>query len=121
LNFSLSTTLIIQGLTGTDISSPYTARRPTFGPTFGFVSFPFSTNPALGHPSPAGRMNLMFRFTLLMAFLVVEGLSGKDTNYYRLGASNPNVNEKMYWRDSFNVLEDLSEFSHLYVKFHSCA
>jgi hypothetical protein len=66
-------------------------------------------------------MNWMFRFTLFMAFLVVEGLSEKDTNYYRPGVSNPNVNEKMYWRDSFNVLEDLSKFSHLYVKFHSCA
>jgi hypothetical protein len=66
-------------------------------------------------------MKWMFRFTLLMAFLVVEGRSGKDTNYYRPGVSNPNVNEKMYWRDSFNVLEDLSKFDRLYVKFHSCA
>jgi hypothetical protein len=66
-------------------------------------------------------MNWMFRFTLLMAFLIAEGRSGKDTNYYRPGVSNPNVNEKMYWRDSFNVLEDLSKFDRLYVKFHSCA
>lgn len=63
----------------------------------------------------------MFRFTLLMAFLVAEGLSAKDTNYYRPGVANPNVNEKMYWRDSSNVLEDLSKFDRLYVKFHSCA
>jgi hypothetical protein len=69
----------------------------------------------------ANMMNWMFPFTLLMAFLAIEGMSEKDSNYYRPGTSNPNTSEKMYWRDSVNVLQDLSEFSALYVKFHSCA
>jgi hypothetical protein len=45
----------------------------------------------------------------------------KDSNYFPLGYSNPNVHEKMYWRDSSNVLEDLSTFSKLYVSYQNCA
>jgi hypothetical protein len=45
----------------------------------------------------------------------------KDGNYYPSGMKNPNVNEKMYWRNSYDVIEDIASFDALYVKFHSCA
>jgi hypothetical protein len=34
------------------------------------------------------------------------------------GTGNPNVNEPMYWKDAENVLQDLSKFSALYVRYH---
>lgn len=34
---------------------------------------------------------------------------------------NPNVDLKMYWADAHNVLEDLDQFSYLYVQYHNCA
>jgi hypothetical protein len=45
----------------------------------------------------------------------------KDGNYYPSGMKNPNVNEKMYWRNSYDVIDDIASFDALYVKFHSCA
>ena len=45
----------------------------------------------------------------------------KDDSYYMAGSGNPNVNEKMYWKDAENVLQDLSSFKSLYVEFHNCA
>ncbi|KAL3916011.1 MAG: hypothetical protein SGILL_005373 [Bacillariaceae sp.] len=45
----------------------------------------------------------------------------KDDEYYRAGMGNPNVDLKMYWADAHNVLEDLDQFSALYVQFHNCA
>jgi hypothetical protein len=45
----------------------------------------------------------------------------KDDEYYRAGMGNPNVDLKMYWADAHNVLEDLDQFSTLYVQFHHCA
>ena len=44
-------------------------------------------------------------------------LSERDSNYYATGG----VQNSMYWRDSTNVLDDLSQFSKLYVQFHNCA
>jgi hypothetical protein len=42
----------------------------------------------------------------------------KDDSYYVAGTGNPNVNEPMYWKDAENVLQDLSKFSALYVRYH---
>lgn len=43
----------------------------------------------------------------------------KDDSYYVSGTGNPNVYEAMYWKDAENVLQDLSKFSALYVKYHN--
>lgn len=45
----------------------------------------------------------------------------KDSAYYPDGMENPNVNNKMYWADAANVLEDLSKFDALYISHHGCA
>jgi hypothetical protein len=45
----------------------------------------------------------------------------KDDEYYRAGMGNPNVDLKMYWADAHNVLEDLDQFSSLYIQYHNCA
>jgi len=37
------------------------------------------------------------------------------------GFTNPNVKNKMYWKDAYNVLEDLDQFSALYITYHNCA
>jgi hypothetical protein len=50
---------------------------------------------------------------------VVEAV--KDDEYYRAGMGNPNVDLKMYWADAHNVLEDLDQFSSLYIQYHNCA
>jgi hypothetical protein len=48
--------------------------------------------------------------------------ASKDSySYYANGISNPNANDKMYWREGYNVLEDLDQFAALYVTYHSCA
>jgi hypothetical protein len=44
----------------------------------------------------------------------------KDDSYYNANSGNPNMDLPMYWKDSENVLQDLSQFSALYVEFHSC-
>lgn len=69
---------------------------------------------------------MMVQLPVLSAFcffLLSLGAAGadKDDSYYVLGTGNPNVNEKMYWKDAENVLQDLSQFSALYVRFHHCA
>lgn len=45
--------------------------------------------------------------------------ANKDSNYYPWGA-NPNNKFRMYWKDSMNVLQDLSQFQSLYIKYHGC-
>jgi len=55
---------------------------------------------------------------MLGAFAVV---AVKDDEYYRAGMSNPNVDLKMYWADAHNVLDDLSQFSSLYIQYQNCA
>jgi len=45
----------------------------------------------------------------------------KDDEYYRAGMGNPNVDLKMYWADAHNVVEDLDQFSSLYIEYHNCA
>eukprot|EP00536_Pseudo-nitzschia_multiseries_P012321 jgi/Psemu1/290205/fgenesh1_pg.466_\ len=45
----------------------------------------------------------------------------KDDEYYRAGMGNPNIDLKMYWADAHNVLQDLDQFSSLYIQYHNCA
>lgn len=45
-----------------------------------------------------------------------------DSNYYpsELGMSDPNLDDKMYWAESIDILDDLSSFDVLYVTHHNC-
>lgn len=64
---------------------------------------------------------VIMKIYFLYAFLLASAVSGsKDDSYYPLGYSNPNVNSKMYWKDSINVLQDIDQFEKLYVQFHQC-
>jgi hypothetical protein len=56
----------------------------------------------------------------LLSLLLCGTIVGadKDDSYYVAGTGNPNVNEPMYWKDAENVLQDLSKFSALYVRYH---
>jgi len=71
-------------------------------------------------------MSLLSSTTLLrsLAALLLLGAatvhSEKDSDYYYPGISNPNTKEKMYWKDSINVLQDLDQFEALYIKYHGC-
>ena len=60
---------------------------------------------------------------LLISLIVLPLLAGvsasKDSNYYP-GWKNPNEKYDMYWQDSINVLQDLSQFSALFVEYHGC-
>jgi hypothetical protein len=67
------------------------------------------------------RKTLLTAVAMMVAFTTMVVVSEKDNNYYPPGYSNPNVNYEMYWRDSNNVLKDLSSFSKLYFQFSSCA
>jgi hypothetical protein len=46
-------------------------------------------------------------------------LADKDSNWYLYG-ENPNNKFRMYWKDAPNVLQDLSKFRSLHVKYHGC-
>jgi hypothetical protein len=43
----------------------------------------------------------------------------KDSNPYPYG-ENPNNVFKMYWNDAGNIMQDLSKFSSLYIRYHGC-
>lgn len=58
---------------------------------------------------------------LLLGLLTRTALADKDDSYYIAGTGNPNVNEQMYWKDAYNILQDLNQFQELYVDFHQCA
>ena len=60
---------------------------------------------------------LVFLWLLVLSVVRAE----KDSTYWPPGKYNPNVNNKMYWKDAVNVLQDLDQFSKLYVVFHNCA
>lgn len=58
--------------------------------------------------------------TILLCTLAAVN-AAKDDEYYRAGMGNPNVDLKMYWADAHNVIQDLDEFSYLYIQYHNCA
>ena len=59
--------------------------------------------------------------TVALALLAGSTQAAKDDSYYIAGTGNPNVNEKMYWKDAENIFQDLSKFQTLYVEYHNCA
>ena len=67
---------------------------------------------------------LFFSLFLLSLFLLSTlptTLAAKDDAYYPAGITNPNVSQnEMYWKEPFNVLQDLSQFSALYIQYHGC-
>jgi hypothetical protein len=65
-------------------------------------------------------MMMKLAFILSAAGLATVVYSDKDTNFYHDGFTNPNIENEMYWKDSVNVLQDLSQFSALYIKHHGC-
>ena len=46
--------------------------------------------------------------------------AAKDSDYYPPGMTNPNVQQKMYWKDAVNVLQDLDQFESLHILYHGC-
>lgn len=60
--------------------------------------------------------------SVLLASLCSIALASKDSTstLYPNGVTNPNVDNAMYWEDSKNVLQDLSQFDKLYVQYHGC-
>lgn len=67
-------------------------------------------------------MRIAAKFCLILLLLGCSSLeAAKDDSYYIAGTGNPNTHESMYWKDAENVLQDLSQFSSLYVEFHQCA
>ena len=71
-------------------------------------------------PCCAFTMMMKLAFILSAAALATVVYSDKDTNFYHDGFTNPNIENEMYWKDSVNVLQDLSQFSALYIKHHGC-
>ena len=57
---------------------------------------------------------LLFSLQLLLAVT-----AEKDSNPYPWG-ENPNNKFKNYWNDARNVVQDLDQFSALYIKYHGC-
>jgi hypothetical protein len=65
-------------------------------------------------------MSTMKNILLSVSILPVACRASKDNTYYSDGIANPNIDNPYYWRDSMNVLQDLSQFSKLYVQYHGC-
>jgi len=66
------------------------------------------------------KMHILLAATTLI--LLAESVrANKDDSYYIAGTGNPNVNEKMYWKDAENIFQDLGKFEELYVEYHNCA
>lgn len=66
-------------------------------------------------------MGVCSKALLGLALIVSAVGAEKDGSYYAAGVTNPNIDKEMYWREPYNILEDLDQFSKLYVRFHSCA
>lgn len=66
-------------------------------------------------------MQRLASIALASSVLLSMGDGAKDDSYYKPGSGNPNVYQKMYWKDSENILEDLDQFETLYVEFQHCA
>lgn len=59
-------------------------------------------------------------FFLLLSGLFTSSQAARDNDYYFPSFVNPNAKNKMYWKDSVNVLEDLDQFESLYITYHHC-
>jgi hypothetical protein len=68
-------------------------------------------------------MMMMIRcldLVLLLLGTSVVTQAVKDSAWHN-GIETPNVALPMYWGDTPNILEDIGNFTKLYVKYHSCA
>lgn len=64
----------------------------------------------------------MVKFTAALSLLLANSaMASQDSSYYP-GFSNPNTGESMYYKESANVVQDISEgeFDSLYVQYHGC-
>jgi hypothetical protein len=76
-------------------------------------------------PPQKGKKMTKMTFASLLSVVLAVALSStvsgvKDSNFYYHGFVNPNTENEMYWKDSVNVLQDLDQFSALYIKHHGC-
>jgi hypothetical protein len=70
----------------------------------------------------AAAASLLSILLIISTAVVVPTTADKDSySYYAHGITNPNVQEKMYWKEGYNVLQDLDQFDALYVTYHNCA
>jgi hypothetical protein len=54
-----------------------------------------------------------------ITYYSITVMAEKDSNRYQYG-KNPNTKFSMYWKDAQNVLQDLSKFRSLHIKYHGC-
>ena len=64
---------------------------------------------------------MTMKFVLTVSLLLGLTTAEKDSGYWPSGKQNPNVKRSHYWREAHNVLQDIDQFSKLYVAFHNCA
>ena len=55
----------------------------------------------------------------VLLFTTAVASAARDSNYYPWG-TNVNAEAPMFWNDAVNVLQDLTQFQALYIKYHSC-
>lgn len=88
------------------------------------AKFLVTSSKSLENCLPFGKDSSTMKLASLLAIiglLLKECYCDKDDSYYIAGTGNPNVNSKMYWKDTDNIFQDLSQFSTLYVEFHHCS
>jgi hypothetical protein len=102
-------------------------RRPLYRPLLHRkFSFQHCSRGTLYDRVAMGRLLVILLGTILLAayhdsppssklFVQAE----KDSNPYPYG-ENPNNVFKMYWNDAGNIMQDLSKFSSLYIRYHGC-
>jgi hypothetical protein len=72
-------------------------------------------------PPSRPKMPVASRLSVVLAVALSPSAFGvKDSNFYYQGFVNPNTENEMYLKDSINVLQDLDQFSALYIKHHGC-
>jgi hypothetical protein len=64
-------------------------------------------------------MMVLLQTAIFLGVVVTVATSERYTDY-NAGESNPNLENPMFWNDAANVLQDLTKFQALYIKFHSC-
>lgn len=73
-------------------------------------------------PLVVSTMTCSVLLSLLLTWIVIPTIHAeKDDSYYRRGVTNPNTRKEMYWKEPYNVLQDLDQFDKLYIQIHSCA
>jgi hypothetical protein len=60
-------------------------------------------------------------FAAVMLLIISTPTDAVKDSAWHNGIETPNVALPMYWGDMPNIIEDLGNFTNLYVKYHSCA